>query len=70
MSISRDTWITKDEKKFINEMLRNKPKIKRIEALNNYIQGCLLREKWGDINRNEIIDYITQKLTIINGKGK
>lgn len=63
LQIDRETAFgTKHEIEFIDSLgIEKYSKLSTVQLLKNYIASIKLRKSWGEINRQEVINYATEK---------
>lgn len=63
LQIDRETaFSTKHEIEFIDSLgLEKYSKLSPVQLLKDYISSAKLRKNWGDIDRQEVINYATEK---------
>ena len=56
-------WKTEQEIKYlinIGHTMTNPPS--RLKLLAGYLEGCEKRERWGEIEKDEVIDFVKRQL--------
>jgi len=59
--ILRQTWTTKDEIEFISKLGMNNPEQRKTKLLR-YLKALETRTRWGSINREDVIDFISREI--------
>lgn len=65
------TWNNKLEKAYIDNIgsTRISP-LPRAVLLGRYLQGCLRRTNWGNLNKKSIVDYLKKAIVECQGGKK
>ncbi len=67
--ILRQTWTTKDEIDFIRKLGMNNPAYRKTKLLN-YLKALETRTRWGSIDREAVIDFISREIQACGREGK